>query len=137
MYTFTHTVETTAVPEAVWELYSDVARWRDWDAGLVDVTLDGPFAVGSEGVLTVEGQPPLPFRLTAVEEARSFSDVTQVPGVAVLEFHHHIEPSSTGSVITHEVVVTGPAALQFGPAVTSDMPEAMESLARLAERRRS
>ena len=137
MYTFAHTVETTAAPEVVWELYSDVSRWRDWDAGLADATLDGPFAVGSAGVLTVEGQPPLPFRLTVVEESRSFSDVTEIPGVAVLEFHHRIEPGSAGSIITHEVVITGPAAMQMGPVVTSDTPEAMEALARLAENRSS
>ncbi len=132
MYEWSHQVVTTAAPSAVWPLYADVSRWTEWDSGLQDVTLDGPFAVGSRGTLQVEGQPPLTWELTEVVDGELFTDVTDIPGVATLTFVHRIAPHGEGSVITHEVRIVGPAATQLGPAVTSDTPEAMETLARLA-----
>jgi hypothetical protein len=132
MYTWTHTVTTTATPEQVWPLYADIRRWLEWDSGLEAVTLDGPFAVGSCGTLQVEGQPPLTWELTEVEENALFADVTEIPGVARLTFVHRIEARPDGSAITHEVRIEGPAAAQLGPMVTSDTPEAMHALAALA-----
>ena len=61
-----------------------------------------------------------------------FTDVTEIPGVATLTFVHRVEAHGDGARITHEVRIEGPAAAQLGPAVTSDTPEAMETLARLA-----
>jgi len=133
MFTWTRTVTTTAAPEQIWPLYADVGRWLEWDSGLEAVTLDGPFAVGSSGTLQVEGQPPLTWVLTDVVENALFTDVTEIPGVAVLTFVHRIEPRSSGSAVTHEVRIDGPAAAQLGPMVTSDTPEAMDALVRIAE----
>ena len=132
MFEWTHTVATTATPEQVWPLYAEVDRWLEWDSGLQAVTLDGPFAVGSRGTLQVEGQPPLVWELVEVTANASFTDVTEIPGVATLTFVHRIEPTADGSAIVHEVRIEGPAAAQLGPMVTSDTPEAMEALARIA-----
>ena len=133
MFEWSHTVTTSATPEQVWPLYADVSRWLEWDSGLEAVTLDGPFAAGSSGTLQVEGQPPLAWTLTDVVENVVFTDVTEIPGVATLTFVHRIEPRDLGSVVTHEVRIDGPAAAQLGPMVTSDTPEAMDALVRIAE----
>jgi len=133
MFTWSHTITTTAAPEQVWPLYADVRRWLEWDSGLEAVTLDGPFAVGSTGTLQVEGQPPLTWTLTEVEDGALFTDVTEIPGVATLTFVHRIDARPDGSAITHEVRIDGPAAEQLGPMVTSDTPDAMAALARIAE----
>ncbi|HET7902825.1 MAG TPA: SRPBCC family protein [Candidatus Nanopelagicales bacterium] len=132
MFEWTHTVTTSATPEQVWPLYAEVGRWLEWDSGLQGVTLEGPFAVGSRGTLQVEGQPPLAWELIEVTDNASFTDVTEIPGVATLTFVHRIEARAEGSAIVHEVRIEGPAAAQLGPMVTSDTPEAMEALARLA-----
>ena len=88
--------------------------------------------MGSSGTLQVEGQPPLTWTLVEVTENASFTDVTEIPGVATLTFVHRIEPLAQGSAIVHEVRIEGPAAAQLGPMVTSDTPEAMQALARIA-----
>ena len=129
MFKWTHTVTTTATPEQVWPLYAQVDRWLEWDSGLSGVSLNGDFQVGNSGTLAVEGQPPLTWTLT---ENASFTDVTEIPGVAILTFVHRIAEVDGGSAITHEVHIEGPAAEQLGPMVTSDTPEAMEALARIA-----
>ncbi len=132
MFDWTHTVSSTATPDQVWALYADVDRWLEWDSGLTAITLDGPFAPGSSGSMTVEGQPPLAWTLTEVTENVSFTDVTDIPGVATLTFTHLIEPTASGSSITHGVHIEGPAADDLGPMVVSDTPAALEALARIA-----
>jgi ligand-binding SRPBCC domain-containing protein len=132
MFEWSHSVVSTAVPELVWPWYADVARWLQWDSGLLDATLEGEFATGSAGTLEVEGQPPLAFVLTEVVAGELFTDVTEIPGVATLTFVHRLTAVPEGTLITHEVRIEGPAADALGPMVTSDTPEAMECLARLA-----
>jgi hypothetical protein len=132
MFEWSHTVTSTATPEQIWPLYAEVDRWLEWDTGLAGITLDGAFVQGSSGSLTIVGQPPLTWTLLEVTENVSFTDVTEIPGIAVLTFAHRIEPTAEGSTITHDVRIEGPAAAEFGPMVTSDTPEAMETLARIA-----
>src|SRR3954469_2272983 len=131
--TWTHTIRSTASPKAIWPFYADVSTWPIWDAGLQQVTLDGPFAAGSRGRLVVEGQPPLTYELLEVVEGRGFSDLTDIPGVVRLVFHHTLEAIPGGTSITHVIEAEGPQAEAMLPMVTSDTPEAMQGLARLAE----
>jgi hypothetical protein len=136
MWTYEHSIETDASPESIWPLYSDVPAWPRWDQGLEWVTLSGPFAAGSTGSLKVPGQDALPFKVLDVRPLEGFSDETYIPGLAI-RFDHFLERTATGKTcITHRVIITGAAAEelgpQLGPQITSDVPEAMESLARLA-----
>src|SRR6202171_2133423 len=136
MWTYEHSIETDASPESIWPLYSDVPAWPRWDQGLEWVTLSGPFAGGSTGSLKVPGQDPLSFTVLEVRPLRGFSDETYIPGLAI-RFDHALELTATGKTrITHRVIITGPAAEDaapdLGPQITADVPQAMESLARLA-----
>ncbi|MEA2636267.1 MAG: hypothetical protein QOH92_3034 [Chloroflexota bacterium] len=136
MWTYEHSIETDATPESIWPLYSDVPAWPRWDQGLEWVTLSAPFAAGSTGSLKVPGQDPLPFTILKVRPWEGFSDETYVPGLAI-RFDHALVLTAAGKTrITHRVVITGPAAEdvgpELGPQITADVPEAMESLARLA-----
>ena len=42
-----HSVETSASPEAIWQLWTDVPKWPEWNADLARAELVGPFAAGS------------------------------------------------------------------------------------------
>ena len=133
MFTFEHTVETTAGVDAIWPLYADAAAWLRWDHGLAAVELDGPFVEGATGRITPVGMDTLPFILTWVEPGRGFADETPAMG-HVLRFHHALESLPDGGTrITHRVEIEGPAADEMGPNVVGDTPEAMAALAVLAE----
>lgn len=133
MYTFEHTVETTASAEAVWALYADVNAWLRWDRGLDAIELDGPFEAGVAGRITPTGMDTMPFVLTRVEPGRGFDDETPAMG-HVLRFIHVIEPTTSGGArVTHRVEIEGPAAEEMGPMVTGDTPEAVAALVALAE----
>jgi hypothetical protein len=128
-----HSVEMSATASAVWELYREVSRWVEWDTGLDEATLDGPFEVGSAGVMHIAGLGPIGFRLVEVEPGVSFTDETVVEG-AVVRFAHRLEPLPGGRLrVTHRVEVEGPAAGALGPAIVEDLPEALAALAKLAE----
>jgi hypothetical protein len=40
-------VDVSAAPEAVWELLADLARWREGNDDITEVSVDGPLAVGT------------------------------------------------------------------------------------------
>jgi Polyketide cyclase / dehydrase and lipid transport len=132
-YEYSHTVETTAPTQAVWDLWRDVSRWTEWDSSLESVTLDGPFTAGSSGTMVIPGQPPIAFTLTDVREGAGFTDETSIPG-ALLRFDHAVEALGEGRArVTHSVVIEGPEAQELGPVVTEDVPEAVAALVKLAE----
>ena len=109
MYTFEHSVETSATPDAVWALYADVAAWLSWDHGLEAVELDGPFEAGTAGRISPAGMGTLPFTITWAEAGRGFTDETPAMG-HVLRFAHEIEAlPGGGSRVTHRVEIEGPA----------------------------
>jgi hypothetical protein len=135
-YEYEHTLRTTAGPAAVYDLWADTTNWPAWDTSVTAVDLDGPFAEGATGTMHLADQPPVSFRLTAVEPGVGFVDETAIPG-AVLRFDHRVVAvPGGGAVVTHRVEIEGDADFvsALGPAVTSDVPEAMAGLVALAER---
>ena len=133
MWEYEHSVETTASPEQVWRRYADVERWGDWDTSVERVEAHGPFAPGTEISLTPEGQETVRMRLIDVRENEGFSDETEFAGVTLRFVHRLVRLDSGGTRVTHRVEVTGPGAEEIGSAVTSDTPDAMAGLVKLAE----
>lgn len=137
-FRYQHTIETAASPQALWRLYADVATWPRWDEAFERVTLDGAFAPGTTGTMTVRGQDPLPFRLVDVEPEVRFVDETTMPD-GVIRFAHSIEARPDGRVrLTHAVEIDGPEpfSAQVGPMITAGVPDTMRSLAAMAEAQR-
>jgi hypothetical protein len=134
-YEYEHSVETTAAPEAIWNLWSDVSTWPDWDGSVEKVELEGPFAVGSEGTMTIPGQPLIRFRLVEVSPGARFTDETVVQG-ALLRFMHTLEKLEGGrTLVTHRVEIEAPRPMagELGPMITADVPDAMRALVAAAE----
>lgn len=140
MYEYEYSLETSASPEAVFQLYSDVSSWPRWDKDVEKVELAGEFEAGVSGVMVITGQGALPFTLTSVELNRGFSDQTPLEEAGVVvNFDHILTPTAQGgTLITHRLSITGPAAAtvgpQIGPFITEDFPQAVATLAQLAEK---
>ncbi len=139
MWTYEHSVESQADRDAVFALFSDVATWPEWNAGVERMELDGPFVADTAGTMVVPGQEPMAFRLIWVEEGRGFEDETAVPSAGVVvRVRHSLEPLSDGGTrITYRCVIDGPAADEvgpgLGPVITADFPEVMAALSARAE----
>jgi hypothetical protein len=136
-YSYSHSLEADVAPEAIWSLYEDLETWPLWDADIVSVTREGPFATGTTGTLSFRGQEPLRYRLAEVEPRRSFTDEVPV-GEITVRVSHVLELLPSGSVrLTYTAEIEGPAdqAQAIGPMITADFPETMRSLVELASER--
>lgn len=130
-------VETTAKPEAVWKLWTNVEGWPRWDHELEWCRLDGPFKVGNKGKLKPKGWFASDFILTEVMENVGYGDITNVP-LTQLIFKHRVVPIGNNRVrITHRVMVKGLLAplfrLTLGKKLKHGLPKAVKKLADMAE----
>ena len=97
MYLFECEAMFQAGPDAVWKLWTDVARWPEWDVSKEIARLDGPFEPGACGWAKQRGNLGGSFTITAVEPGRRW--VTECPlPVGKVIFEHLLEPVAEGRV---------------------------------------
>lgn len=132
MWTHEYVAETTATPQQVWQVLTDLDNWGAWDTSLEWVRLQGPFAVGSQVVMKPIGQDPVTSTIVAATPQTCYADQTWYGGV-VLRFSHTLDPTGGGRTrVTHRLEITGDGADQIastlGPQITADFPDAMRAL---------
>jgi Polyketide cyclase / dehydrase and lipid transport len=127
--------ETAAAPDAIWSIFRDVPGWKNWNAGIAHIEIDGPFAAGTWFTMQPPGEAPLRCKLVEVRDNACFVDETRV-GDLVVTVAHNVESVSSGRTrITYAVEAKGPDAAEIGAAVSADFPEVLAALVRLAETR--
>ncbi|MGY0570510.1 SRPBCC family protein [Bradyrhizobium sp. RDM12] len=130
-----YAIETSATAETIWSIFRDVPGWKTWNAGIEQIDIDGPFAAGTWFTMTPPGEQALRSRLIEVRENACFIDETRV-GDLVVRVAHRIEPlGSARTRVVYAVDARGPQASEIGPAVASDFPDVLASLAKLVEAR--
>ena len=134
-----HSVETSARAQEVWQLWADVERWPEWNAGVERIELRGPFAVGSTILMTPPGDEPVELRLAETIEPELFVDEAD-GGDFVVRTTHRVEAvGNERSRITYRMEITGPAAEtvgpEIGPEISGDFPQVLAALAARAEGR--
>ena len=97
MYLFECEATFEATPDVVWRLWTDVARWPEWDVSKEIARLDGPFQPGVSGWAKQRGNLGGPFTITEVDEGRRWVTECPMPMGKVI-FVHVIEPAATGHV---------------------------------------
>lgn len=136
MWSYDYTTETKAPSKAVWRLWADVSNWKRWDSELLWSRIDGPFAVGTSGVLKPKHGPQAKFVLSEVLPEKRFVDQTKVIGTT-LTFIHELQPTPNGTKITHRIEITGLLApvlgATLGRQLKAGLPSAVQNLAQLAE----
>jgi hypothetical protein len=134
---FHFTVETTATPERIWALWSDVTTWRQWDLGLGDANIQGPFQMGAKGQIIPKSGPPAAFTVTAFDPDKSYTFETGLPAARLVVTRSFVSVTPTRTVFRHDVsfkgLLGGFWANRFGPAFRQALPPTMPGLARLAE----
>ena len=139
MWAVEHSVETSAAPEAVWRLWADVEHWPEWNAGVKQIELSGPFAVGSTILMTPPGDESVALRIAEAVEPELFVDEAD-GGDFVVRTTHRVEPvGEQRSRVTYRMEIKGPAAdtvgPQIGPEISGDFPQVLAALAARAEGR--
>ena len=129
-------VETSAAPEKVWRIWSDMSTWGEWNPNVATMDWQGGFVSGSNGVMNTKAGQHHSMRLVDVQPGRSFALLTTVIPGTVFRFNCRIEPGAKTRV-TQTVEVggaLGPATgWMFGPQVSRDFGTLLANLARKAE----
>jgi uncharacterized protein YndB with AHSA1/START domain len=134
MYEFSFTTTIDASVERVWSVWSDMARYPEWDERELELRLDGPFAAGTTGYSKQRGNPGGPFRIVSVTPPTGWSNASALPNGELL-ISHALAAEGSGTRITKTYRVSGPLQLPFrlwfAPALRRAQPK---SFAALAER---
>jgi len=138
MWEYEYSAQTSASPAALWRLFSDIAGWPAWNAGIEKLQIDGPFEVGSTFTMTPPGADPVTMRLTEIIPGQVWTDEMD-GGDFVVRTVHALRPAPAGrTTIIYRTEFHGPAADQagaeIGPAITADFPDVVGALIAAAER---
>jgi hypothetical protein len=137
MWSAEHSMETSAAPEDIWRLWTDVTGWPTWNRDIERIAVDGPFAPGSTIVMTPIGEEPVELRIAVTVEPELFVDEADL-GEILVRTVHRVQPLEPGRTrVTYRMEITGPGADTLGPEVgrgiSADFPETLAALIDRAE----
>jgi uncharacterized protein YndB with AHSA1/START domain len=130
-------VETKASPDRVWEIWSDMSTWGQWNPNVTSMDWQGGFAAGTMGVMNTPAGQHHKMTLADVHPGKSFAlETSVVPGTR-FRFNCRIEPAAAGSRIGQWVEVKGPLGPvlggMLGPQVSKEFGTLLKNLAAKAE----
>ena len=130
-------VETTASPDRVWQIWSDMSTWGDWNPNVSTMDWQGGFVSGSTGVMNTKAGQHHSMQLVDVQPGRGFALVTSVVPGTKFRFNCRIEPAGAKTKISQTVEVGGPLGPvmggMLGPQVSKEFGTLLANLARKAE----
>jgi uncharacterized protein YndB with AHSA1/START domain len=137
MATQERSVETSASPEAVWKLWSDVSTWQEWNPDVQSMSLNGPFAQGTTGVMKTK-QGTRQMVLSQVVPGRSFRLETTVIPLTRFFFDCQVASGTSGKTrVSQAITVGGPlgglVGGMMGKQIADTFPALLQGLARKAE----
>ena len=130
-------VETTASPDKVWKIWSDMSTWGDWNPNVATMEWQGAFASGTTGVMNTRAGQHHKMRLLDVVPGRSFALETRVVPGTTFRFNCRIEPEGSKTKIGQYVEVNGLLGPilrgMMGPQVSKEFGVLLRNLANKAE----
>jgi len=129
-------MKTTASAEAVWNVWTDVANWKEWDYQLEYARID-KFADGYTGVMKSKRAKEFPF---FVEKSKKYKmTITIKLPLATLRINRNIMKLNRGCAFTHETSFEGflgqAYGLIFERRFKKELPIVMEKVKKIAETR--
>src|SRR5215469_6790446 len=125
MYEFECEATFEAEPDAVWKVWTDVARWPDWDVSKEMARLDGPFEPGTSGWAKQRGNLGGAFIITEVDAGRRWVTECPVPRGKGIFDHPHASPADRLERVVKRVGVQG----GFGPLLRLFAPKMRREIA--------
>jgi len=137
---FSHIVATSASVDRIWQIWTDVAHWVDWDSELEYASLEGDLMLGASGVVKPKMGPICPFTIAEFEPKQSYTFTTRLFLCDLVE-RRSLSWDGTITSFTHEVSFEGLFARVFSLWLSrrfqTVLPSIMNKLKDLAEEDRS
>lgn len=135
MYIVEHSVETTATPDQIWQVWQDVENWNSWDHETELSWLDGPFETGTRGYLKPVEGPFLRTLLIHVEPCKMFVQEAKLTFAKVV-MTHVISQVCGKTKVTFRTEIRGLLAFFFacliGRSIKKRIPTEMEEMLKKA-----
>jgi uncharacterized membrane protein len=134
-------VTVDAPAEKVWSVLSDVEGWPEWTESMskVERLEDGPLAVGSTARVKQPRLAANVWRVTELEENRSFTWTTKAMGITTVADHEIEELEPATSKVTLRIRMSGGLAgvlsLLFGGMTRRYVQMEADGLKRQSEMR--
>lgn len=133
---FWHQLSTAAPATTVWEIWTDVGSWKDWDSGLKDASIVGDFQLGNKGtIISLEGRKSR-FKIVELVPGKSYTIKTRLP-LGSLYVKRFLEEKNGQVEFTHEVwfsgLTKGVFAKAFGGNFRQLLPQVMAEIKTIAE----
>lgn len=132
-------VETSASPEQVWRVWSDMSTWGEWNPNVSTMDWKGGFVSGTTGVMHTRAGQHHNMQLVDVVPGRSFGLLTTVVPGTRFRFNCRIAPGAGASKtrVEQTVEVGGPLGPimggMLGPQVSKEFGTLLANLAKKAE----
>lgn len=132
----THTMLTTASPEQIWKIWTDVTNWKKWDVRIKGAQLKGSFQENVHGFFFPEKGPKAGFTVTSCDPNFSYTFTTRLP-LAQIHVRRFLGYNNMKTTFTHEIWVEGPLSWVWwkliGRNASSGLSQAMKNVKQLAE----
>ena len=130
-------VETTASPDKVWKVWSDMSTWGEWNPNVSTMDWQGGFHSGTAGVMNTRAGQHHKMKLLDVVPQQSFALETSVVPLTMFRFNCRIGSAGGKTTVGQWVVVKGPLGPvlggMLGPQVSKEFGTLLGNLARKAE----
>lgn len=135
-YHFNYSILINNSPSKIWNLLTDVDRWKEWDTELLDSKLKEPFELNATGLLIPKKGPRLTFFISELIPNTSYTFVTKMP-VGTLEIKRTLLVIGTQVQFTDDIQFKGflknILGTLLGRGFKSVLPEVMQNFKKLAE----
>ena len=132
------TIDIGVPADRVMSCYRNVAEWPCWDPDTKAASIDGPFQTGATGKLRPAKGFTVPMQFVSVTE-HGFTVESPAP-FCTMRFEHELNPTTSGTRVTHRVSFSGLLAHFFGwlvgSRVRAGLPVTMASLKKKLEAER-
>lgn len=133
---FWYTMETTASPDKIWSVWTNVSKWKNWDTGLKDASIKREFGLGARGIIiSLEGRKSK-FKVVEYEEGKSYTYKTKLP-LGSLYVKRYLRTENDLTTFTHEVwfkgLTGGIFAKAFGQKFREMLPDVLSNIKKIVE----
>ena len=130
-------VESTASPDKVWKIWSDMSTWGEWNPNVSTMDWEGGFQSDTTGVMKTRAGQHHKMKLLDVVPGRSFALETSVVPLTTFRFNCRIGSEGGKTTVGQWVEVKGPLGSvlggMMGPQVSKEFGTLLSNLAKRAE----
>jgi hypothetical protein len=130
--------ETTATPAAVWQVWSNVDTWPEWNPDMNQSHLDGPLRVGTTGKINTRSGGEHSVIVTQFQDGQLFELESTAMPFTKMAIRATVTPLASGSRVTQEFEARGFLAPLVTPMMSGTIlktfSQVLEGLTQRVER---